>query len=491
MARLILGGAVVLGAYLRFARLGESGLSRDEGSSWAAAIAPTFREVVTQAHRIDPGTFAFYDLVLHGWIRIFGDGAYAMRSMSAVLGTVSIALLFFVVRDFYAILTDDPDGNAGAMAGAFAAILMATNLAIVSHDRAARMYPMVVAASLCQMWFFARLHRNGRAADYIGVAFFTALAVGTNFTALALPATEAVWLIVLSVAARFNERAASLNVLKPAAGIVAGLLLLLPMAPYAYRNVARGIENGYWVWLRPHSLFWPLKTLWTIAGGIDPTAWQGAMSSRALAYADLACIAVAGWYLRRSGRLLLAFLAVWVTGPMFLIMLVSVLVHPVEFPRYALIAFLGVFALAGTGWASIPTKLIRIIIIVVILFYQSGIDQQYLRNPGVQPWQQAVTEALHKARPGERIVVYPPMGVNVLRYYLKPAQRAIAVPASAACEPDTVLVVSGFEWHRSERIKAASECYPLVAWRSRNVQVRIQLRRVYRVLRNERRQSRS
>ncbi len=474
LAIVIVAGTVALGAYLRFVRLGAPQLSRDEGSSWAGAVAPTIAQVAAQAHRIDPGKLAFYDIALHGWMRIFGDSGYAMRSMSAALGTISIVLLFLVVREFYGLLADSSGGAGGALAGAFATILIATNLAIVVHDRTARMYPMAVSASLGQMFFFARLHRRGTLTDYLGAALLTALAVGSNFTALALPAAEGIWLVTLAIASRFDARAAGLSFFRPAAAVSVGLALLLPMAPGASANLSGAIAGGCCDWLKPQSPLWPFETLKTVAGGLDPTMWGGAANSLELLGVDLVCVAAAVWRQWRSGKLLLAFLTVWVMGPMTLIMLFSVLVHPVEFPRYALIAFIGFFALVGTGLAAIRSIFIRIALIGALLFFQLHIDRTYLRNPGGPQWREAIAVALGNAQKGQTIVVYPPLGVNVVRYYLRPEQRAIAASAGDGCEPDSVLIISGFVWNYSPRVAAAFKCYPTVAARFSEVQVRLQ-----------------
>jgi hypothetical protein len=82
----LLAFALIFGAILRFQQLGSSDLNVDEGASWAAASAPRVIEVVAMEHRFDPGKLPLYDLLLHGWIEIFGDGVRAMRGMSAVLG---------------------------------------------------------------------------------------------------------------------------------------------------------------------------------------------------------------------------------------------------------------------------------------------------------------------------------------------------------------------------------------------------------------------
>ena len=70
---MLLAVAVVLGALLRFFRLGASELSPDEAASWAAAAAPTVAGVIRQQAVFNPGKLAAYELILHGWIAVFGD----------------------------------------------------------------------------------------------------------------------------------------------------------------------------------------------------------------------------------------------------------------------------------------------------------------------------------------------------------------------------------------------------------------------------------
>ena len=112
--------------------------------------------------------------MLHEWIGIFGDNLFAMRAMSATLGTIAIILLFVVVREVCRSLVDESATSVGEMAGAFAALVYATNLEMVLSDRIVRMYALVMCVELLQITFFVRAQRHGGILNYVGIAIFTA-----------------------------------------------------------------------------------------------------------------------------------------------------------------------------------------------------------------------------------------------------------------------------------------------------------------------------
>ena len=90
----------------------------------------------------DGGKLPLFDVVLHGWVRIFGDSLFAMRAMSAALGTVAIVLLFVAVREICRALGGEACAETGEVAGAFAALIYALNLTMVlSHQHGPRISP--------------------------------------------------------------------------------------------------------------------------------------------------------------------------------------------------------------------------------------------------------------------------------------------------------------------------------------------------------------
>src|SRR5690242_16139090 len=106
-AAAVMIAAVIIGAALRFADLGALQMSADEGATWAAAAAPSISQLLATQQTHNAGKLPFHDLILHGWIALFGDGLPAMRSLSALLGVLAIILMVPAAREVM-LLADAP-----------------------------------------------------------------------------------------------------------------------------------------------------------------------------------------------------------------------------------------------------------------------------------------------------------------------------------------------------------------------------------------------
>lgn len=472
--------ALVLGAGLRFYRLGASSLSADEGASWAAAIAPNLRFVILKEQDLDPGKLALYDVMLHGWIRIFGDSVFAMRAMSATLGTIAIVLVFATVRQALLSLRDYPGGatddfqndrsGAGesnslaaadrnetrayagemaAMAGAFAAVLYATNLDMVLTDRTARMYSLVVAAELLQMMFFLRAQRRGGATNYIGIAVFTAAMVAANFTASFLLVAEALWLGGLLIAKLTGSRAGGLAIFRPGFAVLAGLALLGPMVPSAIANSAAAVEYGAINWLKLQPISWPYIAL------------RGSAGSHSLFHLLVALGIFGAWWNWSRLRLVSGFFSAWMLGPLVGVMAVTYLIRPLEDSRYVIVAFVALLAFAALGAASPRSSVVRAAI-AVLLIYMSlhPLIHHWKKHPVGAQWGEATAIAVRQSPPGSRIAVFPAFASNVVRYYLPAARRRDLVGLQDRCRQADVLIESGFTISSSRRLAKMDTCYP-------------------------------
>src|ERR1700674_2827533 len=98
--------ATIAGGWLRFYRLGGTQLSTDEGDSWAAAASPTLAAVVHLHYKFNPDKLPLDDIARHFWIIAFGDGETSLRAPSAILGTLTVLLVFLGLRE---LLQPNPD----------------------------------------------------------------------------------------------------------------------------------------------------------------------------------------------------------------------------------------------------------------------------------------------------------------------------------------------------------------------------------------------
>src|ERR1700722_14573161 len=200
-AQAVLLIAVVLGAILRFFRLGAHELSIDESLAGGESSGDNVKAVLRVQRQLDSGKFPIYELAQHGWMRIFGESEAAMRALPALIGSLSIVLAYILGVEVMLAATsgrsEESDGDRIYTAAAVCALIFAVGLPSVEIARQARMYSMMLAWILVQVIFLLRTRRRGGLANYVGLTIFSAIALATNFTAALVIVAEALWLIYL------------------------------------------------------------------------------------------------------------------------------------------------------------------------------------------------------------------------------------------------------------------------------------------------------
>ena len=267
-ALVLLTIAVLLGAHYRFHRLARWDMNGDEGIAWVAAAKSGLHQVVATFWQFENGgKLPLFDILLHGWVRIFGDSLFALRAMSALLGTVAIVLVFVAVREICSALGGAAAIEAGEVGGAFAALIYALNLTIVVSDRTAREFPLLTVAELAQIIFFVRAQRQATWTDYLGVAIFTALMIPINYTACFPLAAEALWLGVLLLARlAASARAAKLAIFSPGFAVAAGVALLAPLLAGVLASSRAAVQHGVVNWIQLQPASWPFTVLRDVVG---------------------------------------------------------------------------------------------------------------------------------------------------------------------------------------------------------------------------------
>jgi hypothetical protein len=425
--------AVALGTPLRFFRLGSHELSIDESLSWAESSRRNVARVLYVQHRLDSGKFPIYEIAQHGWMLLFGETEAAMRALPALIGSLSIVLVFILGVELMLAVSGTPEAS-GALSGrspepspdlsrenngrgtkdqsiymvaGVCALLFAVGLPSVEIARQARMYSMMQGWVVAQLIFLLRARRLGGPANYAGVTIFSAIAVATNFTAGLVIAAEALWLIYLYFAhARSDAGERSATPWLMAGALVAAMLLLLPF--YAgLRYGVEGVPRGDYAWIRPPGALEPFETFENGLG-----SWP---------FVLFALFAIFGgvrlWRAHRDEAVLLILL---VAIPAIVLLAGSHLVTPMLVTRYLICSFIGVYILTSIGIESLPSRNYRaaaIVAIVVLSVLRVSADLR----PGDHRWRDACEIALSRVGTDRRIGVC--RGFYLVSYYIPPAQR--------------------------------------------------------------------
>lgn len=416
--------ALILGAFLRLADLGALQMSADEGATWAAAAAPSISRVIAIQQTHNAGKLPLHDLILHGWIAHFGDGLFAMRSLSALFGVLAIILMFPATREVLRLAAPPLDEGEIDMIAALSALICAVSLVTIKYSREARMYGLLLAAVLAQVWFFLRAIRRTALSDYVVLAILTAAMVATSLVSAPMLATEGLWLVVI-----LASRARMKSAVAAGLAIAAGVAILTPALYVLIRHGAQAVREGKVNWL------------------VMPPWWEPAAffnkATGSVAFPVMAALAIWGlWRGWAGARASLGFALLWMWAPPVLLLIGSHVWRPMFVERYALYAFPAFFVLIAFGIWQLPGDAARAVAAAVVVALALSHIHSYWQKPHDSDWHEAARVATASLRPDGTVAVAPGWAVEVVRYYMIPAAREHAVRYFDATDATRVLVMS-------------------------------------------------
>ncbi len=207
---------MLVGAALRFATLGLQSYRYDEAVTVVRVLHPNFFDTVAAV----PGsesTPPFYYMVAWLWSTLFGTAEVQLRSLSALAGTASIAVVYLGARAL-------PLSRRSALV---AAAIVAVSPVLIWFSQDARSYSLAFLLSALSFLFFAYA-RGGSRRHLVWWAVCSALAIATHYFAGFLVGGEAALLLL-----RRDDRASAAVAI---AAVAAAGALLMPLALHQAKN---------------------------------------------------------------------------------------------------------------------------------------------------------------------------------------------------------------------------------------------------------------
>jgi mannosyltransferase len=422
----IVVGVVTLAALLRFVNL-DQGLWYDEVLSYdisQGGLADIIKSCMSLGTmNLHP---PLYHLVLHFWMVLFGHSDVALRSLSALFGTVSVLLMYEVGTELF-------DRKTGLAAG----VLLAISPLAIWSSQEVRPYGLFLLLSLASFLFFIRLLKPGRPhrADFIGYCLASILLVYTHaFGCLAICSQVLYFLI-------FRKRHAS----SERAFWFALAVMALASLPWVY-SVVSALRTDTGAPLEPRTL-----TLPVILVDVFLTYW-GFMSGVAVLLLAPFCLALflAGLLRLKKqqvkilvGRPKTSLLLLWTFIPLVAyisIMLVSDFMmrwkNLIEIaPPICLLAVRGmtnVTEMVKTGVGKARVKYSLLGLIVLLCLPQLVGTAIY---PQREPWREVADLIERESRPSDAILC--PGGYDIcLNHYYKGDLEAVTYGYGYEVPPD-------------------------------------------------------
>jgi mannosyltransferase len=405
---------VALGSAVRFLFLGHRSLWLDEAISVSLARMDwqSFAAVVWNRE----GNMGLYYVLLRFWVHFFGDGEWAVRSLSALFSIATVAVLYALGRALF--------GTRVAWLGT---LLFALNAFHVRYAQEARGYSQlaffVTLSSLC----LVEAVEAKRIIYWIGYIASVVLATYSHlFGVLVLPAH---WVaLVLGRPHRTPWRALALSSLAIA-------VLLAPLGIFLLTT-----EVWQVIALPPPGPSSLRGLLFALVGGSDGAGWLYVCAALAGVIANRRALAASD----RPERWGLWLILAWFATPIALAFALSA-AKPIFQYKYLIFCLPPYLLLAALGLAAIRSRRVFAValgVMVVVAAYR--VVHYYGKTSGTEDWRAATQFVLTHTREGDAIVFYEPYVRVCYEYYRTrlPAAHP-AVMAEVVADPAAVTAAAG------------------------------------------------
>jgi 4-amino-4-deoxy-L-arabinose transferase-like glycosyltransferase len=389
-------GLTAAGAAIRFGGLGVQSFHHDEVITVMRVLPGTFGHMLHEVKASESNPPLYYVLAW-GWVKAFGRDEWGIRSLSALLGALTVPIGYPIGRQL-----------ASRRVGLVLTGLLAFNPMLIWYSQEARSYALLVFFGALSFLFFVRALGTHRGRDLALWAVTSALAFGSHYFAFFAVGIEAVW---LAVALRDRWR-----VVLPALALVgAAGLALLPL-------IAAQTNPSHIGWIEESPLggrFFQTGVSFLIGetGHViaePPRVHYAVLPAIGVALAAIALLALGTRRERRGGAL---GLAVGV-GVLALAGAAALVGKDYVVERNLLPALVPLAVVVALGLGAASGRLVGLLVAVALCSYWLAFDVYVTQTPNLQrPDYRGVASALGPARMPRAIVSWR-LGGDPLRWYL-------------------------------------------------------------------------
>lgn len=396
-ARAAVCALTIVAGLLRFYHLGTESVWYDEAASWEQA-KDSFLAVFSRTARDNYPPL--HNIFLYASIKLFGDGAWALRLPSAVFGTLTIPALYAAGTRLH-----------GRFAGVLAAALLTLSYFHISYSQEGRMYTLLVLSCVCFV----------DAAIAVVTAYEPRRAVWAALSSVALlyshPYGTFYWLaIVAAITACFTpwRTLGRPELLRLAGSLGAGPVVFLLWAPTLVDRAERITARGFWI---PYpTVSFIESNLVSLVGGPWPAGVIGLALGLAVNVAWRGNSSPAG--APPLGRVL-AFLLVWAFLPVAIAVAISLVGRPIFVARYVAPSLPALLLAAGIGFAAcVHTASSRVLVLLLLTVIATGNlmrERPYAMHK--QDWRGLTSAIVPDLKPRDCLAFTPPYNAAAYRYY--------------------------------------------------------------------------
>ncbi len=396
---LILG----LSVFLRVFLLDFESLWLDEGSSIKfAKLSPT--EIIKSNQDAHP---PLYYLILHFWMKIFGDSEFSVRFPSVIFGVITVYVVYKFCLEFW-----------GGKVALFSSLLVGISTFQVFYSQEARMYSLLCLLSTLSFLYFAKILKEQKLKFYVFYLLINVLLLYTHLYSFFILFAQVVYIILIE-RKRFKEFSIA---------ILLAFLFYVPRLFHLLKRMGNLLISGEF-WLPKPDLMDILKTLAQFAGATYPMPRDesGAIILKKFVVeystAGILLLIMIGLFLisifkfknfsSERRKFYIVFL-LWFISPIFVPYVLSQFATPFYFARYAIASSVAFYILVSIGFENLEAKFGKYLLDSVVFLSIVNLALYYVKINKEQ-WRDAVKFVEERANGYDLIIA----SKYVFYYYSK------------------------------------------------------------------------
>lgn len=313
-----------------------------------------------------------YNILLYVWMFLFGFGEGATRTLSGLLGIISIFLIYLVGRTLYS--------SKVALLGAF---LLSVSLVHIQYSQETRAYSMLIMMSLLSCYFFIKAVKERKTFGYF---FSTVILIYTHVLGVLVFISQGIYYLVYRKL--FDSKILTVQLVIGLFGVVLAIFMYQFVNYGGVQNLINTQGRSPSI-LNPYSFFIPLANF----SNVWIHSWIG------IPYIFLICYIMILGVGRKS-----PILSYWFFIPLIILYFISILKIIPYHTRYFLLILPAFYLLCSVGFFRLNSKIktVSICLFLIVTVYNLYLFQSYTKK---NQWRQVVASVSSQHNDDDLVVL--------------------------------------------------------------------------------------
>ena len=352
-----------------------------------------------------------YYMLLHFWMGLFGISEFAVRSLSAVFGSLSIFALYKLGKYLF-----------NVKIAIYSSLICAISILQIYFSQEARMYSLLTLTTLLSVFFFLKSLNENRLRFWASYIIVSILMLYTHLYGIFILILQFFYLLFYYRGKIGYVKNCLVSFFLIGLGFFPWLIKLFGVTPY----ILEGYSAIAWI---------PEPSIISILGTI-----------LLFCNSSVVCVVIFGSSIRSifqfeglkkyftkpsfsgslkrikahfldSSKFGVNFCILWLGIPIILSLLISFIFQPIYLPKYLILVSPAFYLLVSKGLAKTKLKM-RYLLILFLVIDSAIISYSYYTNFNKEQWREAATYVQTREEPGDLIVIAAPwLELNFNHYY--------------------------------------------------------------------------